>query len=178
MKKLKSFNQRETLFELPLTDQSDLQKMMDVKPLAPAQFEGHQMALPNPFEGWNSHYCDAFLDLFTFVNRLSAPYQDRFKNDLDIDHESPEWALRLTALKAFTLSPFGLGFRIDADKMDSSEEIYCVMPPSWKNQPNVGLLLNAIEVNGEQVRDGTDESRVYLLKRQLNIGLEALEASP
>jgi len=30
MKKLKSFNQRETLFELPLTDQSDLQKMMDL----------------------------------------------------------------------------------------------------------------------------------------------------
>jgi hypothetical protein len=156
----------------------DLKKMMDIKPLVPEQFEGHQTALPNPFEGWNSYYCDAFLDLFTFVNRLSAPYQDHFKNDLDVDHESPEWTLRLTALKAFTRSPFGLGFRSDADKTDSIEETYCIMPPSWKNQPEVDLLLNDIKVNSEKVRDGTDESRVYLLKRQFNIGLEALEASP
>lgn len=158
--------------------EGDLKQMMGVRLPTPEQFQSRQDGLPTPFAGWNAYYCDAFLDVFSFVNRLSKPYQDRFQNDLSNDPQGPEWTLRREKLRAFVAQGgFKLGFRVDADKNESSEETYCVIPPSWAARQEVLERLADIDPAGQRIRAGTDESRVYLLKCQFNIGLEALEPS-
>ncbi len=162
-----------------LADDTDLQRMMQVNPATAANFQVHQEALPQPFAGWNNRFCDAFLDLFELVKRLSGPYLDKFRDDLSDARSGREWNLRRQATRRLVTDPgFELTFQIDADKTEAATETFCVMPPSWQGHQDIRDLLAEIAITDARIHKGEDPSRVYLLKRHLNIPLDALESAP
>lgn len=156
--------------------EADLQRMLRARPADEQRFQVHQDDLPAPFGDWPEPYCDTFLDLFSFVDRLSRTYLFGFQNSLSTEPDGPEWNLRREAMRAFVRPPVGTGFRVDADQARSQAETYCVLPRIWDEQAEVRSLLHGIGVIEERVRYGADDARVYLLNVHLNIPPDALEA--
>ncbi|MCB2262772.1 MAG: hypothetical protein LGR52_07530 [Candidatus Thiosymbion ectosymbiont of Robbea hypermnestra] len=162
-----------------LANDADLHGMMRVKPATASHFEGHQEELPTPFAGWNRYFSNAFLDLFGFVDHLSRPYLTKLRDDLSDAKSGTEWDLRVAATETFaTQSGFDLTFRIDADKAKGTTEVFCVIPNAWAGQTGIRNRLQGIGVEDERICTGEDPSRVYLIKRHLNIPPDALGPTP
>jgi len=155
--------------------EDDLHRMLGARPVNDQQFQVHQDDMPEPFTDWTEPYCDTFLDLFSFVDRLSRTYLIGFQNSVSTEPDGPEWKLRRQAMQAFVKPPVGAGFRIDADQARSQPDTYCVLPRIWDEQPEMRKLLQGIAVTEERIRHGADDARVYLLTTHLNIPPDALE---
>jgi hypothetical protein len=156
---------------------NELERVMAANPPNPERFRSRQDAMPTPFKGWSERYCDTFLDLFAFVGRLSKPYLDRLKSDLPEDPNGAEGQLRQEALASFVKQPaFGLGFKADADKNESWEQTYCVIPKGWSGSDRPSGLAEGTQIR--EIGDDDGQFRVYLLKCRLNIALDALEPNP
>lgn len=157
----------------------DLPRLMQRQPAERARFLATLPALPAPFADWQAPWLERFLDLFGFVDRLSQPYLEQARGEASGDPDGPEWQRRRVALAALLAQPgFTPGFRSDADKRSSSEQSAAVLPADWRGQPAVTGLLDQAGFRPEWLWTGADPARVYLLRFELGLGLDALEPNP
>lgn len=157
--------------------QEGMERMVRVKPAEPAHFQGHQEALPAPFAGWDARFCDAFLDLFPFVERLSEPYLRELRTAATEGPVESGEMDQATLADFLTHPKLGLTFAVDADKSSSESETFCVLPRAWRGDQTLARLLSAVAVAGERIRTGKDPVRLYLIRRRINIAAAALASN-
>ena len=163
----------------------DLERMLQTNPLTEERWRAYQADLPEPFQGWDERdrraearkrdqdpgpccgwaglYCDAFLDPLKFVARLSQGYIRPFKTALDAP-DSTEQKLRQTAVAALLKRPdFSLAFAYAPAEDTPVSRRCCVMPPSWRQGPEVDRALRD-EGKVKDIFNGKDDTRVYLFE--------------
>lgn len=139
---------------------------------------GHQEALPEPFRGWDARFCDAFLDLFAFVEALSGRYRVQLNGDALHTLTDGKKGADGGAPTDFLVEPaLELSFAIDPDKSTSEAESYCVLPEPWHQNAGLGELLRRIAITRPNLRVGADPARIYLIRHQINIPPAALEST-
>ncbi|HKI06085.1 MAG TPA: hypothetical protein VKK31_29165 [Thermoanaerobaculia bacterium] len=122
-----------------------------------------------PFRGWADRYCGAFLHPLSFLDELSAEYQNRggeraaeiLDDLLDFLHRE---------------GTFQPAFDWPQTEGAPVAEEHCLIPMSWRALPEVMLALSNHRWMESRVSRGTDPGRAYLLRVKLGVSPERLLA--
>lgn len=136
-----------------------------------------QDALPRPFEGWNEHFCDAFLDPLRFIDVLSKPYAEDYEQRQEKRNAAEDLPERRRELIDFIdRSNLALSCRFLQDSGVTDEQRWCIAAQRWKNIPGMAdELNNRLGVVGADIVPAADRSRVYLLTLQIGVDAGRLE---
>jgi hypothetical protein len=153
----------------------DLDRMLRANPIEEARFRAHQPDLPRPFAGWSERFCDAFLDPFAFVDRLSRTYYRPFESEMTGIAGGAEQGMRLQELRAFLARPdFSPAFTFGAEIDAPDTRTFCLMPPVWRGVPRVEEELMNAGIVPDRIVEGRDPARVYLLSLRSGVPASCL----
>ena len=152
-----------------------LETLLRPRPLA--RVCAPQDDLPRPFDGWERHYCDAFLDPLRFIDRLSRLYADADEEAQSRRAASDDWPERRRALVDFVeTSRLAPACRFLNDSEVPEVRTWCVSGPRWRGLPGMAEELNGrLAVAAEDLIPGRDRARLYLVNVQTGIGARHLE---
>jgi len=157
--------------------EGDFDLMLEANPPTEERFRSRQEDLPEPFKGWNSRYCDAFLDPLKFIDSLSAEYARKFKARLEERSSFEEQEARRKDFRRFLERRdhvLACAFKEDAGVPGSRP--YCITSAYWRNLAGVlDELNNHMGIIQDNVLTGRDPARAYLLLLQMGIEPHNLE---
>ncbi|HYN77019.1 MAG TPA: hypothetical protein VES73_04410, partial [Lamprocystis sp. (in: g-proteobacteria)] len=136
-----------------------------------------QDALPRPFAGWNTRYCDAFLDPLRFIDTLSRPYTDADEHAMEQRSAGVDVPRRQRALIDFIdHGGLALACRFMADGGVTDEHRWCITAQRWRTVPAMAdELNNRLGIIAADILPAMDRSRVYLLALQTGVAAVNLE---
>ena len=157
-----------------------LQAMLEANPPVRDRICYRQDALPRPFDGWNEHFCDAFLDPLRFIDVLSRPYANDYEQKQEKRNLADDLPERRRELIDFIdRSNLALACRFLQDTGVTDEQRWCIAAQRWKNIPGMAdELNNRLGVVDADLVPAADRSRVYLLALQTGIDASRLERQP
>lgn len=157
-----------------------LQAMLEANPPVRDRVCYRQDALPRPFDGWNEHFCDAFLDPLRFIDVLSKPYADDYEQRQEKRNLADDLPERRRELIDFIdRSNLALACRFLQDTGVTDEQRWCIAAQRWKHIPGMAdELNNRLGVVDSDIVPAADRSRVYLLMLQTGIDASRLERQP
>jgi hypothetical protein len=153
----------------------DFARMLERNPPAPERFLSLQTEA-TPFTGWADRYSDAFLYSLAFIDRLSRLYKDPLEEELARPGAGPRQSARAEELLAFLAGKgsFDLALGFKAQEGVPPDRRYALLPAGWRHLPGVLAALADLRMSGDQVLDGADTARAYLLRLQLGVAPSCL----
>jgi len=154
-----------------------LETMLEANPPIRDRICYRQEALPQPFAGWNAHFCDAFLDPLRFIDSLSKPYADGYEHALQRRDAGEDLPLRRRELIDFIdHSRLAPACRFMQDTGVTDEQRWCITAQRWRRVPGmVEELNNRLGIVAEDIIPARDHARVYLLVLQTGVAAANLE---
>jgi hypothetical protein len=155
-------------YRYSLQKMDDFDHLLRMNPPTQERFESTQSRL-KPFAGWADQYSDCFLYPVTFLERLSQEYKmDNIRTPLSAQELTSFLKL---ADKFTTAFEWNAGVGAGRDVISS----YCILPDEWKELGAESRLLNQ-GFSKQHIIPAEDSSRAYLLRLQLRVSSERLEA--
>lgn len=144
----------------------ELRTLLETNAARPERFRSTQIRTL-PFKGWAERYCGAFLHPLSFLEDLSAEYQDR---------GDPAPPSLLAELLEFLGREGSFSPAFDWPKTEGVpvSESHCLAPAAWSVLPGVMLALGDHGWTGSRVSRGADPGRAYLLRVQVGVSPERL----